>query len=304
MSTALDSSTIALRDRDGELEARFAVDAGMVGCSLRHRGEELLDARTGLRDYAEKGATMGIPLLHPWANRLAGFAYSVGGHDVRLSPRSPIVLCDEHGVPIHGLLPGRRRWTVRDAGATHLQAELDFASDAELLAAFPFPHVLELDARLRDGALEIATTVTAAGDVPVPVSFGWHPYLRLPGVPRRDWELRLPVLRRLVLDERQLPTGRVEAVEPFDGPLGDRVFDDGFDRLADPAAFELRGGGRRITVEFLEGYPVAQVFAPPNIDVVCFEPMTAPANALRTGEALPFAYPGEPFRARFRIAVR
>ena len=40
---------------------------------------------------------------------------------------------------------------------------------------------------------------------------------------------------------------------------------------------------------------MAQVFAPPDIDVVCFEPMTAPANALRTGEGLPFAYPGAPY---------
>ena len=243
MSTTLDSTTIALRDPEGALEARFAVDAGMVGCSLRHRGEELLDTRAGLRDYAEKGATMGIPLLHPWANRLADFGYSVNGHDVRLSPSSPIVLCDEHGVPIHGLLPGRRRWTVREASSAHLRAELDFASDPELLAAFPFPHVLEIDARIGGGALEIATTVTAASDDPVPVALGWHPYLRLPNVARRDWEIRLPVRRRLVLDERQIPTGVTEDVEPFDGPLGDRVFDDGFDRLDQPAVFVLRGGG-------------------------------------------------------------
>jgi galactose mutarotase-like enzyme len=304
MATATQPATIVLVDPDGELEARFAVDAGMVGCSLRHRGEELLDARTGLRDYAEKGATMGIPLLHPWANRLADFDYAVGGHHVRLSPQDPIVLCDEHGVPIHGLLPGRRRWTVREAGEARLVAELDFASDRALLAAFPFPHVLGLDVRLAEGALEIATTVAAAGAEPVPVAFGWHPYLRLPGVPRRDWEVRLPVLRSLVLDERQLPTGETKDVEPYDGPLGGRTFDDGFDRLSDPAVFELRGGGRSIAVEFEEGYPVAQVFAPPHIDVVCFEPMTAPANALRTGNDLPFARPGNPYRARFRIAVR
>jgi aldose 1-epimerase len=303
MISAIDYSALTLRDPAHELEARFALDPALVGCSLRHRGEELLDPRKGLRAYAETGSTMGIPLLHPWANRLADFGYDVAGRRVRLEPSSPLVICDEHGVPMHGLLPGRRHWAVREVTEARLLADLDFTSDAALLAAFPFPHVLELDARLGAGALEIATTVTAAGNEPVPIAFGWHPYLRLPGVARGEWEVRLPVLRRLVLDERQVPTGAAESVEPFEGALGERTWDDGFDRLEQPATFELRGGGRSIAVDFLEGYPVAQVFAPLQFDAICFEPMTAPANALRTGEDLPFARPGEPYRARFRIAV-
>src|SRR4051794_32043419 len=53
--------------RPGALEAAFVPDAGMVGCSLRHRGEELLGLRSGLRGYADERKTMGIPLLYPWA---------------------------------------------------------------------------------------------------------------------------------------------------------------------------------------------------------------------------------------------
>ena len=55
----------------------------MVCSSLRHRGEELLAQNTGVSAYAEHGKTMGIPLLYPWANRLAGFDYSVAGRTVR-----------------------------------------------------------------------------------------------------------------------------------------------------------------------------------------------------------------------------
>jgi galactose mutarotase-like enzyme len=301
---AITAATITLRDPDAELEATFCLEPTLVGCSLRHRGEELLDMRKGLRAYAEAGSTMGIPLLHPWANRLADFGYEIGGRSVRLDRESPLVVRDEHGLPMHGLLPGRRRWSVRESSETRLVAELDFTSDAELLAAFPFPHVLELDAWLAEGALEIATTIRAAGEDAVPIAFGWHPYLRLPDVPRAEWVVRLPVLRRVILDERNLPTGEVEEVEPFEGPLGERTFDDGFDRLEQPRVFGLRGGGRALAVELLEGYSVAQVFAPGHIDVVSFEPMTAPANALRTGEGIGWARPGEPYRARFGIAVR
>src|SRR3954463_16835151 len=73
----------------GELEAAFAPGAGMAGVSLRHAGEELLDRQAGLRTYVERGAVMGIPLLHPWANRLAGFDYAVDGRTVRLPDGPP-----------------------------------------------------------------------------------------------------------------------------------------------------------------------------------------------------------------------
>jgi aldose 1-epimerase len=48
---------------------------------------------------------------------------------------------------------------------------------------------------------------------------------------------------------------------------------------------------------------VAQVFSPPGEQFICFEPMTAPVNALRTGAGLRRAVPGAPFAASFSIAV-
>ena len=65
--------------------------------------------------------------------------------------------------------------------------------------------------------------------------------------------------------------------------LGDKVFDDGYDEVADGAVFALSGGDRRIEVHFDKGYPAAQIFAPGDDDVVCFEPMAAPTDALRRG---------------------
>lgn len=301
-------ATVVLRDGAADLEAAFAPEAGMVACSLRHRGDELLGQRKGLAAYARTGSTMGIPLLHPWANRIATLACEVGGRRVRLDPDSPRIRLDEHGLPIHGLLGGHPGWEVRasaaDAESARLAAELDFGADPELVGPFPFPHRVGVEARLADSALTVTTTVTATGADPVPISFGWHPYLQLPGLPRSEWQVRLPVRRRLVLDDRGLPTGGTEDVEPYRGRVGDRTWDDGFDRLEDPVEFGLSGGGREVTVAFGDGYPVAQVFAPPGQELICFEPMTAPTNALVTGEGLGLAAPERPFRATFSISVR
>src|SRR5262249_51295754 len=100
----------------GELEATFSPANGMVCSALRHRGEELLGERRGLDVYVEAGKTMGIPLLHPWANRLGGFSYSVAGVDVELARDSPEVRLEEHGLPIHELVGALHEWEVVEAG--------------------------------------------------------------------------------------------------------------------------------------------------------------------------------------------
>jgi aldose 1-epimerase len=255
----------------------------MVGCSLRHRGEELLGAG-------------GIPILHPWANRLDAWGYEVAGRRVRLDRDSPLIAADDNGLPIHGTLMGSRLWEVD--GAT---ARLDYGAHDELLAAFPFPHRIEMALALRGHTLEVRTTVVATGGEPVPLAFGFHPYFRLPGVPRERWELVLPERDELVLDRDQLPTGSSVRRAAERAPLGARTFDHLFGPRDTRARFAIAGGGRRITVEMGPGYPYAQLFAPPDEDVVCFEPMTAPVNALASGHGLRFAAPRA--TATFRVSV-
>jgi galactose mutarotase-like enzyme len=270
----------------------------MVGSSLRHRGEELLGQRGGLAGYAETGSSFGIPLLHPWANRLSGMRYG----QVELDPeRSPLRL-DEHGLPIHGLLSASPHWHFVERQPAGFSAVFRF-DRPELLRAFPYPHELEVVVTLTAAELRIRTTLRAKGVIAVPLSFGYHPYLTLPGVPREDWRVELPVSRRAVLDERGLPTGARDPVTLEPGPLGRQVFDDLFPDIAPGARFALEGGGRRVEVIFEEGYPVAQVYAPDGQDFICFEPMTAPTNALVTGDGLRRVEPGGEFSACFAIAV-
>ena len=47
----------------------------------------------------------------------------------------------------------------------------------------------------------------------------------------------------------------------------------------------------------------AQVFSPAGADFVCFEPMTAPANALVSGDGLRLVAPGREAMAGFAISV-
>ena len=105
---------ITIADPDGDLEATFVPEVGMIGSSLRHDGEELLYQGSGLQAYADHGSTFALPLLHPWANRLRSWDFELEGRRVLLDPDSPITHRDAAtGTPIHGLLTASPYWQVR-----------------------------------------------------------------------------------------------------------------------------------------------------------------------------------------------
>ena len=288
----------ALALRADATEARFVPGLGLTGVSLRHHGREFL-ATTGGPVALRNGHTLGLPLLAPWANRLGGRRYRAAGVDVDLRRRR--LHTDANGLPMHGLLIGASGWRVVKTIAGRDVARMVAAIDVDA-PAFPFPHRIEVAAAVRDGRLDVTTTVAPTGRRRVPVAFGWHPYLRVPGPPRSRWRLRLPAREHLALDGRGLPTGG-HAHEPAEAaPVGRRTFDDlyalGRDRVlaleSDDGAVTLRSGA---------GYPCAQVWIPPARPFAALEPMTVPTNALVEGN-VPLVSPGDAFSASFALAVR
>jgi aldose 1-epimerase len=283
----------------GELQATFVPEMNLLGASLRLGGEEFLALPGGVGAY-RRVRTTGLPLLAPWANRLSGRGYRAGR--IRVDLDGLELYTDPNGLPIHGTMSAREPWDV-SAVATggrvaRLRAGFEYAG-GELLAAFPFPHRLETAIEVDGRSLSVATTIRPSGGRAVPVSFGYHPYFRLPGGRRAAWHLLLPRRRHVELDERGIPTGRSVEAPAEAEPIGARTFDDLFELVGD-RRLAIQHGTRRLTVRFGDGYPFAQVYAPPGAGFACLEPMTAPTNALVAGDC-PVVRPGGAFTARFTI---
>lgn len=289
---------VTLQDPSSALMATFVPGAGMIATSLAEDGLEFLGQRRGLDAYVTDGKTMGIPILYPWANRLSGTGYRAGGTTVDLAGMAG-VRTDPHGAPMHGVLAAYPGWQITHQTVHTLCATVDF-STPELLAVFPFRHLLTQQITLSDRTLTIATTVDpGAGEVPL--CFGYHPYFTIPVVPRAEWELSTPAMRHLPVDDHGIPTGAHAWWAAESAPLGDRALDDGFDGVDQGSVFAISGGSRRIEVIFEQGYPAAQLFAPAGDALVAIEPMAAPTDALRRGGYRVAA--GEPVTARFSVRV-
>jgi galactose mutarotase-like enzyme len=275
----------------------------MTCCSLRHRGVELIGERYGLAAYASCGTTMGMSVMHPWADRLSSWGYTACGATVRL-PVSPLLHTDRWGLPVNGVQACGHAWVLEDSGAAGesawLDATLPFDMDPRRLELFPFPHRLHLHAEVTGGALCISTEIEATGSVPVPACFGYRLYLRREQLDG-DGTLVLPPRQRLVTDERLLPTGVTESHEMSAHTLGvdelHEVFVLGEDRCLTVAA-----GARRLTVEPLAGFPLAQVRTVASEPHVMLEALTATPDAL-SHDLFAAATPGRPYRAALRLSV-
>ncbi len=240
--------------------------------------------------------------MYPWANRLAGLHYRAAGRDVDLDPASPLLHFDDRGLPMHGVPWGALHWEILKAKSDSVLTQLDWKRP-ELVALFPFPHRVQIAANITSDSLSLRTTVFADTGSAVPISFGFHPYFGISGLPRAYWRLQLPGMRKLLLDARGIPTGVEESFGPVDGLLGETSYDDGFALLSEQSSFSISGAKHNITVAFLEGFAYAQVFAPKDKDFVALEPMTAQTSALTSGKGLRVTEPGREFRASFRIKM-
>ncbi len=287
--------------RAGDLVADVLPEQGMLVTSLRGGGIEWLRLVDDVEEAVESRRSIGIPLLHPWANRLSAARIVHEGHVARIDASSPLIMRDWNGTIIHGVHWSRLPFAIAAVDARSIEGTLDW-TDAALLAVFPFPHRLTMRITLAADRLEIGVRVDAIGETVVPIAFGFHPCVGLPQGPRNAWVLDTPPMRKRRLDRLLLPAG---GDDPFEmhAPLSSLFFDDGFDLPDGPNTFSLSMGAHALHFDFLSGFPYLQVYAPVEHDYICIEPMTAPTDALVTGESVPFARPGQPFAAAFRIRI-
>ncbi len=249
-------------------------------------------------------------VLVPWPNRVDGGRWMLGDVEQQLAITEP-----ELGHAIHGLLASAAYEVV-----THDAAKLTLEASIEPAPGYPFRLDTRVTYEVVPDGLRIRHDIVNEGAAPAPVAVGTHPYLRIGDVAAEDLVVTLPAERALTMDERHIPTGDF----PVDGtdadlragaPVRDVV------RHASFGDLEVRNGRITHTLTAPDGR-VLELVAAPDFGYVHFyvtddfpaenglttavaiEPMTAPPNALRSGEGLRWLAPGEMWVARWSLRLR
>lgn len=270
---------------------------------LEHDGRPLVDG------FAEDVMSPGGrgQLLVPWPNRIEDGRYEVDGTSYQLGLSEPGRRNASHG------LVRWVAWTVEEHN-TH-SVSLVY----RLMSQTGYPWLLDLHVLydLSADGLTVTQSATNQSTTPAPYASGAHPYLCAGPGPVDGWELALPAATRsLVDDERKLPVGR----EPVEGtaydyrlsrPIRDTVFDHAFtglDRDEEGLAEVVVSGEYDVALWMDEHHDWLQVYTADDVPEmarrsVAVEPMTAPANAFRTGEDLLMLEPGRQFSAAWGIRL-
>jgi aldose 1-epimerase len=281
---------VRLADADRGVEVSILPSVGNRAVEFKVHGKNILYVpSTDVAALAAKPALNGVPFLAPWANRLDGPGFWANGERYELKAGLGNYQKDNHGLPIHGLLSASKLWRVVEASAdtnsAHVVSRLEFWKYPDLMAQWPFAHEYEMTYRLSEGTLEVKITVKNLSEKAMPLVIGFHPYYRIPDVPRDEWTAHVPVRKAVVADNRLIPTGELKPADlPDPLPLKGRNLDNGFtdlERESDGRAhFSIESNGKKVEVMFGPKYPVAVVWQPPappggQRDFICFEPMTA-----------------------------
>jgi aldose 1-epimerase len=286
-------SIVRLSDAAHAVEVSVMPSAGNRAYEMKVHGHNILYfAGTDLAQYEKRPPLDGVPFLAPWGNRLNEAAFWANGKKYQLNPTLGNVQTIPE--PIHGLLVTSRLWKVTevaaDAHSAHVTSRLEFWKYPDLMAQWPFAQEYEMTYRVADGVLEVRTTVTNLSTEAMPLVIGFHPFYRIPDIPRDQWTAHLPARQAVVTDARLIPTGEYKPMDlPDPLPLKGRTLDNGFrDLVRDGdgrAGFSIEADGKKVEALFGRNYPAAVVWEPAGREFICFEPMAGITNAVNLNHA-------------------
>lgn len=282
---------VHLSDSAAHVEVTIVPSLGNRIVELKVHGKNLLYLPTTLAEFKASGGKgfNGIPFLAPWGNRLAGNGFWANNKFFRFNPDLGNLSINKSGVAIHGLLTASPLWEIdslgSDQNSAHVTSRLEFWKHPDLMGNWPFAHEYVMTYTLSPRGLEITVSIRNLSAEPMPVAIGFHPYFQIPDVPRAECNAHIPARKHVETTPDLVATGALTDSElPDDLPLKGRTFDDGFTDLARNAdglaVFSYAHGSQKIEVRFGPKYKVAIIYAPPNQNFICFEPMAGITNAI------------------------
>ena len=290
---------------------QFEITSGQQWAAVTEVGANLRGYRVGgidvthVNDPGTIAPKSSGAVLMPWPNRIRNGRYRFDGQDQQLALSDPVLGNASHGLSCWS------RWAVTDHRADRITLSLDVVPQK----GWPGELRVGITYGLDPAGLTVTLRAENIGAMALPFGAGSHPYLSIGDVALDEVELQLEATERLLVDERQIPTGAVRvAGTEFDlsesRSLGTRRMDTAFRGLAaidGRGAAHLRAGERRTTLWWeAPTFSTVQVFTPPAVvdrPAIAIEPMTCPPDAFNSGQDLLTLSPGESWSGSWGITA-
>lgn len=184
--------------KQGGWEARIEPDYGMNTLSLAWQGSAILRSPKDEAEWFSMPEAFGLPALIP-ASRTEDARFIFQGKEYKLPCNDPVRNCHKHGVLHKSEFTVCSRSDTAVVGVYHNKGE-----------CFPFPFDFYVDCSLRANGYRQCYTIINTGSTHMPLIFAIHAAFQEPKT------LRVPIQKRLVLNERILPTGEREPLDQYE----------------------------------------------------------------------------------------
>lgn len=283
------------------------------GASLRSLSVHGVELIRSTRDQTPPLAA-GVVLV-PWPNRVAGATWELNG-------QTQVLEASESGTAnaIHGLLANFDYEVVAQTESmVRVEAIIDQAP------GYPFHLITTVEYALTAAGVTVTHSLTNRSDTAAPVALGTHPYIRLGDWDVDDLTLTIKADEILPLDDNYFPTLK-RVVEGDRETLGTgRLVPQAIDHAC-LTGLTAQDGKYRHTLTAPDGQTV-ELWAETDFDYVqiyitddfpdpdsgqpsatctaiAIEPMTAPPNALQSGEGLRWLDAEERWQCSWGIELR
>ena len=238
-------------------------------------------------------------VCYPWINRTSSGEWSYAGRTAHVGADNVDKRTLNHGVV---------RWRpfrVEERGSDSCTLSIVLNPVPE----YPFWSRLTVLYRLSATGLAVTSTVENLDEVDIPFTLGFHPYFAVTTPTIDGARLRVPAEAYLAVDDRLIPTGHDVAVAGTVMDFREAALVDGvaldvtFAQLArdEQGLFRCNvvdANGGEVEYWQDESFPYFQVFSgdtlrpPRRRSSIALEPMTGPADALRSGRGRLSIAPG------------
>ena len=290
-SARQNGDVVRLQDAKSQTVVSIVPSVGDIVFEMKVKGQNVLRwPYASIEEFKARPALSGIPFLGPWANRLDEPAFYANGRKYAFDMELGNV---RGAIPIHGFLTTTSLWQVveakADAASAWLTSRLEFSRQPMWMKQWPFAHTIEISHRLRDGVLEVRTTITNMSAEPMPVAIGFHPYFQLTDSPRDEWTVAVGARTHWLLAANKVPTGETEPIErffpkPAAASIGEYDLDDVFGDLVRDregrTTMSVAGRSQRLDIVLGPNFRSVVVWSPRGRDFICIEPMAGITDAV------------------------
>lgn len=247
--------------------------------------------------------------LAPWPNRVEGARWTLDGAEQLLEVTEP-----EFGHANHGLLLDTDYEVVAEGAEL-----LELRTIVRDRSGYPFRLEVTVRYTLEARGVRVRHAVRNLSAAAAPVAMGAHPYLRVGDEPVQGSLLRIAARTALAIDDTHIPRGTFDvhgtAWDLRDGrTVGDVVPHAAYTGLDADGGIVVHAltspSGRRVELWAEPDFAWVQVYVAHGFEsdrgattAIAIEPMTAPPNALRSGEGLRWLEPGQRWAAQWGIRL-